>query len=105
MARFRIGDQVGVLATVVDTHHRTPDYVKGKTGRITARCGIFPDPELKAYGGSGRPDRTLYRIEFKMRELWGERYKGPQGDTLLIDIYENWLSSIEWADMAQEAQS
>ena len=94
MARFRPGDRIGVLQMAVDTHHRTPGYVKGKVGRVQALCGVFLDPESRAYGGSGLPKRALYRVEFDMRELWGERYRGPAGDTLLVDIFEQWLEPV-----------
>ena len=26
-----------------------------------------------------------------MKDLWGERFDGPAGDVLLVDIYEHWL--------------
>ena len=92
MARFHTGDQISVLPISVDTHHRTPDYIKGKVGRVQALCGIFPDPESRAYGGSGRPERALYRVEFDMRHLWGEQYRGLASDSLLVDIFEQWLA-------------
>ena len=72
MARFHTGDQISILPISVDTHHRTPNYIKGKVGRVQALCGIFPDPESRAYGGSGRPEQALYRVEFDMSDLWGE---------------------------------
>ncbi|MDE0131704.1 MAG: nitrile hydratase subunit beta [bacterium] len=80
-----------VLPDVVDTHHRTPAYVKGRTGRVHAPSGSFHDPEDRAYGGSGLPKRDLYLIEFDMQSLWGPRYGGGEEDKLLIDIYEQWL--------------
>ena len=92
MARYLPGDEIRVLPVSVNTHHRTPTYIKGKSGRVQALCGTFPDPESRAYGGSGRPERALYRVEFEMTELWGEKYGGTAGDTLLIDVYEQWLA-------------
>lgn len=91
MARFRPGDRVRVLPDMVDTHHRTPGYVKGRIGRVEALSGSFYDPEDRAYGGSGLPKRELYLIEFGMRSLWGPRYQGGEGDKLLVDVYEQWL--------------
>ena len=76
---------------MVDTHHRTPGYVKGKVGRVKALSGRFYDPESRAYGGSGVPKRALYLVEFGMRDLWGGGYKGPAADSLLVDIYEQWI--------------
>lgn len=92
MRRIIPGDRINVRSTSIDTHHRTPNYIKGKSGRVQALCGVFPDPESRAYGRSGRPERALYRVEFEMTELWGDKYGGPAGDTLLIDVYEQWLA-------------
>ena len=91
MTRFSPGDAIRVLPTAVDTHHRTPSYVKGKLGRVKALSGTFPDPESRAYGGSGLPERELYLVEFDMRTIWGDRYSGPLNDSLFIDIFEQWL--------------
>ena len=92
MARFHTGDQISILPISVDTHHRTPNYIKGKVGRVQALCGIFPDPESRAYGESGRPEQALYRVKFDMSDLWGEKYRGRSGDSLLVDIFEQWLA-------------
>ena len=94
MGEFRPGDAVRVLATSVETHHRTPAYVKGKTGLVRALSGSFRDPETCAYGESGLPKRALYLVEFGMRDLWGEGYEGSTSDTLVIDIYEQWLEPV-----------
>ena len=95
MARFRPGDRIRVLPTVMDTHHRTPAYIKGKVGRVHALSGAYPDPEARAYGGSGIPERALYLVAFEMREVWGERYSGPASDSLLVDIFEQWLEPVD----------
>ena len=92
MARFHPGDQISIVPIFVDTHHRTPNYIKGKVGRVQALCGIFPDPESRAYGGSGRPEQALYRVKFDMSDLWGEKYRGRSGDSLLVDVFEQWLA-------------
>lgn len=89
--RFRPGDRVTVREVRLDTHHRTPSYVKGKRGRVDVLCGMFPNPESGAYGMTGLPRRTLYRVEFDQTELWGDRYTGPRIDRLIIDIFEHWL--------------
>ena len=60
------------------------------TGLVVALCGIFPNPESLAHGGSGLPQQPLYRVEFSQGQVW-ERYAGPAGDKLLVDIYEHWL--------------
>ncbi len=71
-------------------HVRTPAYVKGKRGHITVVLGEFPDPESLAYGGTGLPEKPLYRVRFRQSNLW-EDYRGPLDDTLHVDIYEHWL--------------
>ena len=94
MAGLLPGDTVRVLPREVDTHHRTPGYVKGKVGRVHALSGNFYDPESRAYGGKGFPKQALYRVEFDMRGLWGRRYSGAAGDSLLVDIFEQWLEPV-----------
>ena len=94
MKRFLPGDRVRVRSTAVDTHHRTPAYVKGKTGKVQAMSGSFYDPEHRAYGDSGLPKRDLYLVAFKMEDLWGKNYPGPHADRLVLDIYEHWLDPV-----------
>ena len=89
--RFAVGDAVTVLTGNPPTHYRTPAYVQGHTGRVVARCGVYPDPESLAHGGDGRPRQPLYRIEFPQSALWPD-YRGAPGDALQVDIYEPWLS-------------
>ena len=89
--RFQRGDRVSVLVSNPATHYRTPMYVQGKTGRVDAVWGAFPNPESLAYGGTGRPKQPLYRVEFAQGDLW-DNYPGPKSDKLSIDIYQNWLS-------------
>lgn len=95
MATYQPGDPVRVLSTRIPTHHRTPGYVKGKEGRVHALSGHFYDPESRAYGGSGLPKRALYLIEFDMSDLWGERYRGARDDSLVVDIFEQWLEPVD----------
>ena len=92
-ARFQRGDRVRVRANGQRGHVRTPGYVRGKTGRIEAVHGDFRNPESLAYGGDGLPRRPLYLVAFDQAHLWGSRYRGPQGDTLTVDIFEHWLES------------
>ena len=95
MGEFHPGDAVRVLPRTVETHHRTPAYVKGKVGRVRALSGRFRNPETRAYGGSGLPKRNLYLVEFSMSDLWGEGYGGLVTDTLVIDVYEQWLEAAD----------
>lgn len=98
MAQFLPGDRVRVLPTPLPTHHRTPDYVKGKVGTVHALSGSFYDPETRAYGASGLPKLPLYLVKFDMEHLWGKRRSGPSGDSLLVDLFEHWLEPVKEHD-------
>lgn len=89
-ARFRIGDRVDVSTRHQAGHVRTPNYVKGKTGRIIDIRGPFGNPELLAQGEPGLPRQYLYRVEFDWNSVWCD---GPPSNTdrIIVDIYEHWL--------------
>ena len=89
--KFQPGDAVKVGEGSPPGHFRTPQYIQGKTGRVAALCGVFPNPESLAHGGDGLPKQPLYRVEFAQRQVW-DNYQGPHTDKLLIDIYECWLA-------------
>ena len=74
-------------------HYRTPTYIQGKTGRVVALCGIFPNPESLAHGGDGLPKQPLYRVEFDQNRVWPV-YTGSFDDKLWVDIYEHWLEEV-----------
>jgi hypothetical protein len=93
-ALFGPGDAVRVLDTEREGHVRTPDYVRGKPGRIAETLGAFPNPESLAYGGAGLPEKPLYKVGFRQIDLW-EGYDGSPDDVLFIDIYEHWLETRE----------
>lgn len=89
-ASFRPGDLVRVRVDSPAGHYRTPRYIQGKTGRVAALCGVFPNPESLAYGGNGLPKQPLYRVEFPQTGVW-EAYAGSAADKVLVDIYQHWL--------------
>ena len=89
-AIYKPGDRVRVGTAVPQGHCRTPAYVRGKTGRVMGLHGAFLNPELLAYGKSGLPMQPLYQVEFDQSQVW-ERYGGPPGDKLVVDIYQHWL--------------
>jgi nitrile hydratase subunit beta len=93
-ARFGPGHPVLVRADEKTGHVRTPGYVKGKTGRVEELLGVFEDPEILAYGGSGLPKKPLYKVSFCQTDLW-EGYAGSTNDTLYVDIYEHWLEPAQ----------
>ena len=91
------GEEVRVLEMEKEGHVRTPDYVKGKTGRVASFLGKFKDPESLAYGGSGRPEKALYKVVFRQADLW-DGYAGSPDDVLYVDVYEHWLEPAKEAE-------
>lgn len=87
---FSPGDKVRVIRTHPPGHRRTPYYIRGKTGEIERVCGAFRNPEELAYGFDGLPKKTLYRVRFRQKEVWPD-YRGPDTDTVDVDIFEHWL--------------
>ncbi len=83
------GSSVRIRALCPPGHIRTPFYLRGKPGTIERVVGPFKNPEQLAYKLPA-PDRTLYRVRFKMADLWGPDAERPE-DTLDAEIYEHWL--------------
>ena len=83
---FRPGQRVRIAARRHEGHHRTPGYLKGKTGRVERVQGSFANPETRAYGGDGLPEQRLYNVGFAQRDVW-PGYAGRPGDR----IYVHWL--------------
>lgn len=90
MTAFAPGDLVRVRPAEKPGHVRTPGYLKGRRGWIEGVIGDFSNPEDLAYGLSGQPERTLYRVGFRQTDLWNS-YDGSNSDRLYADIYEHWL--------------
>jgi nitrile hydratase subunit beta len=84
------GERVRVSERAHRGHHRTPGYLKGKTGVVERIQGSFRNPESLAYGGDGLPERPLYTVSFSHRELW-PAYDGRESDRVEADLYEQWL--------------
>lgn len=91
---FVPGDAVRVREGTPAHHHRTPAYIKGKTGVVTAFCGVFHNPETRAHNGTGIPMQPLYRVSFDQTSLW-DGYTGESNDEVLVDIYQNWLEPAQ----------
>lgn len=84
---FAVGDEIVVSGRAHDGHHRTPGYLKGKRGAIARVHATFADPETRAYGGDGLPERRLYLVEFA-----GDDVLGDAGSArVYADIFEHWL--------------
>jgi nitrile hydratase subunit beta len=91
---FVPGQTVRVSARMHDGHHRTPGYLKGKSGMVEQAHGSFTNPETRAYGADGEPEQALYLVSFEQAELWPD-YRGLSVDRLLADVYEHWLEPAE----------
>ena len=87
---YDVGDRVVVKRAFPPGHRRTPYYIRGKQGVIERICGAFPNPEELAYGFSGKPEKTLYRVRFPQQDVW-PRYAGPAHDIIEMEIFEHWL--------------
>ena len=91
---YGAGQPVRVSSRPHAGHHRTPGYLKGKRGAIERAQGHFTNPETRAYGDDGKPERRLYLVSFDQRDLWPQ-YRGNANDRLLVDVFEHWLERAE----------
>lgn len=89
---FAVGDRVRVAARPHVGHHRTPGYLKGRTGVVEQVHDAFPNPETRAYGSDGLPLARLYLVGFEQRDLW-DGYRGGIEDRISIDLFEHWLEA------------
>jgi Nitrile hydratase beta subunit, C-terminal len=87
---FAIGQRVRVRRAFPPGHVRTPHYVRGRAGVIDAVAGRFGNPEELAYGRNGLPRETLYRVRFRLEELWPDD-PGQGPDSAVVDLFEHWL--------------
>ena len=69
-------------------HIRVPGYIYGARGTIERVCGVHGDPSFLAFGLDA-PQVRLYRVRFKMEDLWPEQ--GKSDDVIEVEIYEPWL--------------
>lgn len=88
--KYVAGQRVRVAARGHEGHHRTPRYLKGRTGTIERVHGSFTNPETRAYGGDGLPEQPLYLVGFTQRDVWQD-YRGGSGDRIYADVFEHWL--------------
>ncbi len=93
---FAIGQRVRVRRAWPPGHVRTPHYVRGRQGVIDAVAGHFGNPEELAYGRDGLPRETLYRVRFRLGELWPAD-SGQGSDSAVVDLFEHWLEPAKEA--------
>lgn len=90
--QFQPGDRVRVRTYAQPGHVRTPHYIRGKQGVITALHGVFRNPESLAYGAEGLPRQPLYLVAFDQSEVW-PNYPAPR-DKIYVDVYQHWLEKV-----------
>lgn len=82
--RFRVGDRVRVKNTNPAGNPRTPTYIRGKSGVVSALHGSMANP-LDHHGVYP----PLCSVLFQVCDVFG----GSSQDTLSIDVHEDWLAS------------
>jgi hypothetical protein len=87
--RFAPTDPVMVLDSVPPGHVRTPFYCRGKQGFVVECLGSFPNPESLAYRHMGGESIPLYRVRFRIGDIWSAPQPGD--DQIEIEIFEHWL--------------
>ncbi len=91
---YRVGDNVIVRKAFPPGHVRAPFFIRGKAGVIDQIAGEYKNPEELAYGRRDAAPLSLYRVRFMQSHIWAD-YDGPEQDSIVIDIYENWLDNLE----------
>jgi nitrile hydratase len=91
---YRAGQRVRVCDREHEGHHRTPAYLKGKTGTVERVYPAFRNPETRAYGDDGLPKQPLYLVGFAQRDVW-PNYTGHGDDRLYVDVFEHWLQEAQ----------
>jgi nitrile hydratase len=84
--RFHIGDRVRVMQANAAGNPRTPAYVRGKIGIVTALHGSIDNP--LDHRGVYLP---LCSVLFPVCEVFG----GTSQDMLSVDLHEDWLAPAE----------
>jgi nitrile hydratase len=82
--RFAAGDPVTVVRRSRPGHTRSPRYVRGVTGIVTAVHGGWPLPD----DGPGAALETLYTVRFEQAALWGP---DAEPGALYIDLWDSYL--------------
>ena len=91
---YAVGQQVRISDRPHRGHHRTPTYIKGKTGRVERVHAAFRNPETRAYDRDGLPKQRLYLVAFTQRDVWPD-YRGHADDRLMVDVFEHWLQEAQ----------
>jgi hypothetical protein len=84
--KFEIGDTVVVAAKNPSGNPRTPTYIRGRRGVITAIHGVLENP--KDHRGLYQP---LYTVRFDLSEV----STCHDQDSVWVDVHEEWLRPLQ----------
>jgi|SRR5258708_1276233 nitrile hydratase len=88
---FKAGDVVKISVRFPIGHFRTPNYIRGKRGRVEA---VIKPPAInnedEGFGRNAGVKRHYYRIAIPLAEIW-PKYAGSPNDGLRIEVFETWL--------------
>ena len=80
-------------------HIRVPGYIYGVRGVVERVCDEHEDPSFLAFGLEA-PAVRLYRVRFRMKDLWPEHHHHRNGredatgdDVIEVEVYEPWLEA------------
>lgn len=90
--KFAVGDAVTVRDLPVVFYTRTPEYVRGATGRIAVVSYESPAAEDETWDRPDAKPEWFYVVEFTQADLW-DGYTGTAADTLRTEIPERWLEA------------
>ena len=80
-------------------HLRTPGYIFGARGVVEALVGSFDNPEAKAFADAAQtpanavPKARLYRVRFKLKDIYTPTDHANPEDTVTAEVYEMWLAA------------
>ena len=88
--RFGAGDWIEVADLQPPRHMRTPMYIRHKIGQVVEFRGRYLNPEQLADGDKAGPVIPLYRVRFRLKDIWpNEGHRAT--DFLLIEVYDHWM--------------
>ena len=85
-SKYRIGDAVLVAAENPTGNPRTPRYIRGKRGVISAVHGLLEN--VRDHRAIHKP---LYTVRFDLSEV----ASCDDQDSVWVDVHEEWLSSLQ----------
>ncbi len=87
---YAVGDRVRARLIHPQGHTRTPRYIRGRPGVITASHGAHVFPDSHAASGAEAP-QPLYTVRFEAADLWGP---DTTADAVSVDCWEPYLEPL-----------